>query len=488
MNTKPTIKIVNNRAALSNPNAHNELDLYILLTADSNSGLVATGLTVGTASKLSDFTAMEIQFDTIVSARLYIGYGPLASSPVPDGERYYGWIEFSKTATDTVVWINLSNVDMTGLPLTLQGTTDEGKSFSLGYKDAMTGTGGILKSLEATMVSGNTDAILACTSGQTKILAPNIKPDSYTSFEAYIEYLSKAEAKLSIHSDTPKSAPSQTFTGSFKNVFKASSKGTDVIISMTNSSGTVFSVEKQYFTSEIIYRCDGGKLSYGGVSYPQNRTPANDSGSTEDERTITNSTFRNILIGMNEGYFTDTGTNNSVNFPSLTPFANGYGNAYAQVLHETSNSYGFPYADSNLKVLITASPTETLTLGIQEDNVAADYDSDPPNSSKQPQFGDFQFGIGAGSSALGSITIGTWKYMADTGGAYGGFLPTLNEWTKMYFHGAGTDKYIWIKTDGTGQVEAGSCFNPAPTWVKGTLSWGGSMSWVAGASSPAKPT
>ena len=59
------------------------------------------------------------------------------------------------------------------------------------------------------------------------------------------------------------------------------------------------------------------------------------------------------MIGINEGYFSMTNPANNDNsmFPGLVPFATGDGNQYAQVIHEGSNSYGFPYADSNLKVL-----------------------------------------------------------------------------------------------------------------------------------------
>ena len=40
-------------------------------------------------------------------------------------------------------------------------------------------------------------------------------------------------------------------------------------------------------------------------------------------------------------------------------------------------------------------------------------------------------------------------------GGYGGFLPTLTEWTKMTFEGPG--KYIWIKTTGDGFIAADNC-------------------------------
>jgi hypothetical protein len=74
--------------------------------------------------------------------------------------------------------------------------------------------------------------------------------------------------------------------------------------------------------------------------------------------------FRNLCIGINEAYFTANGPNDSWKFSSDKPFQNGQGNVYAQIMHESSNSYGFPYADSNLKPLLVASIATPVTLTI----------------------------------------------------------------------------------------------------------------------------
>jgi len=112
------IKIVNDRGT--------DQDLYLLLTGDKQTGI--SGIIPNTSVKLSDLLTtnpnLELDIESIEGARLYVGYGafPANNAPIPDGEQYYGWIEFTKKSSENKVWLNLSNVDITGLPLTLSGT------------------------------------------------------------------------------------------------------------------------------------------------------------------------------------------------------------------------------------------------------------------------------------------------------------------------------------------------------------------------------
>ena len=432
---------------IDNTRADQNTDLYVMMTADSSSGV--EGITVGQSTCLADIPAQEIGFTTAKTARLYIGTSTFDGPPTPDGTLYFGWIEFTKTSATDEVWINLSNVDMSGLPLALSGTQTSGKGFSLGYQLPMTAQGAspsLLKSLETIPISQN--AFVTCQTGQVKVVGPTVDFASYPSFDAYIKSLAMAEAPLTLRSDTPTSGSALTFTGSFRNA----QAPTNIILSLTSDTGDTFELESQWLTSQIVYQCDGGSILYNGQKLPQNRTAKNDPNSTADERTITNSSFRNLMIGMNEGYLTPTGPNSSINFSGQVPFATGQGNAYAKVLHEHTNSYGFPYADSNLKVLITADPDAPITLTLLADDKAGGYSSDP--TPVQPDSGIYQFGIGGGSSSLGDIAIDIWAYPPNASGAYGGFLPDLTDWTKMSFSGAGTDKYVWIKN---GAIDTGNC-------------------------------
>lgn len=62
------------------------------------------------------------------------------------------------------------------------------------------------------------------------------------------------------------------------------------------------------------------------------------------------------------------------------------------------------------------------------------------------------------------------RYQPTAEGAYGGFLPTVSEWTKMNFSGPGT--YIWFKTTGDGYVSASGCFSSGdPQWINNILTW-----------------
>ena len=46
---------------------------------------------------------------------------------------------------------------------------------------------------------------------------------------------------------------------------------------------------------------------------------------------------------------------------------------YAQIIHETSNSYGFPYADSNLKTLLVAAIDTPIAVTILKDDESGGY-------------------------------------------------------------------------------------------------------------------
>lgn len=464
--------------------------LYLMLTATGDySGDLTLNQSMTLAAFKQQFPDLSFSIDYIDAGRLYVGYGELPQSPVPDGSQYYGWVELTRKETDQCVWINLTNVDVVALPLALAGVTPENSNWSLGYENSITD---IIGNLESVLVSN--DAKIVCSTGKpgyapTKIVGPNIVPQSYRSYDDYIAALRAASAELVITTDTPAGANAKVFSGSFIPAASPASS-TDPVISLTSAQGDTFVVEIGQFTSEIIYRCDGGTLIYNGQTVPQNQTKTP---LTADE-VYANSTFRNIMIGINEGYFTPVGDNYSANFPYYTPFKSSTGSQYAEVIHNGSNSYGFPYADSNLKVLISASLTGTINLTIMTDDAAYGYDSTPPNNGNQPLSGDYQFGIGANSQALGTIEIGNCRYLPNADGAYGGFLPTLSEWTKMYF--SGPDKYIWFKTTGAGSLVGSDCFDCNGQPYAGTIDfgtnkdaiWPANVSWNPAKQSPPRPT
>ncbi len=346
---KFTIKVVNNR---------NATNLNMLLTVSGrNKAFDGGSMKIGTSITVSDFFAGggSISAEVLDSCRLYVGYGALPAQPDPNRKQYYGWIEFSKANESDDLWINLSNVDIVGLPLALDGVSSTGDSFSLGYKKSISD---IITDLKNNALTGTAPAaaIKQCDNGSVKIIAPNIQFPAYKSYQPYLDELTGVKAKVTIHTDTPIAAPSKVFTGSFSD--------SDTIVSLTDGTNK-FEVLKSQFTTEYLYRCDGGTVVYNGVTVNMNR---DDDRGKNAPVVYTNSLFRNLCTGINEGYFTPTGENDSSKFLSQTPFKDGRGNIYAAIIHAASNSYGYPYADGNLKTLIKAGGESTVTMTIMKDD------------------------------------------------------------------------------------------------------------------------
>ena len=362
--SKFTFIVANNRG--------DETELNLLLTAASNSGL--QGIEVGKSTLLKDFLtgnpSHSFSAETVVEGRLYIGYGSMPPAPDPNSSQYYGWIEFTRTNVDKGVWLNLSNVDIVGLPLTLRGDlADSGKPFSLGYKKSVTD---IISEMKTRALTRQDPAVVKdCGSGRFKIVAPNIQFPFYREYDDYLNTLTTGGAKLTIQTDTPKDGMSKTFAGSFAKGRYQDLADAEPIITVTCGSDT-FQILKNQFKTEYLYRCDGGTIIFNGESLPQNRP---DNAGQDASAVYTNSLFRNLCIGINEGYFTAEGPNDSSKFSSENPFRNGQGNVYAQIIHETSNSYGFPYADANLKTLLVAAIDTPITLTVLTDEETGDYQS-----------------------------------------------------------------------------------------------------------------
>jgi len=505
------LKIVNNR-----PLVENGLDLNFAIIANqppinlTSTPQVGSGLTYNVSYKVSDFltgstgTTGIIDCEYINSGRLYFGYGTLPSNgagniaPIPNGNQYFGWVEFSSWTADTCVWINLSNVDIVGLPISLSSNT-----WSLGYKESA-------NTLIGSLASKYPNAVINTDIGKKKILAPNADSSSFGSFDGYFNHLSTACAALAINSDTLSDGTQKTFTGNFSPSLSA--------ITLTSNSGDTFVLYYTALTSDIIYRGDGATIFYNGVTIDQNR-----SGKTDDVIS-SNSTFRNIIIGLNEGYFEASpdysgGVNYSINYPYLEPFryldALGcrVGNMYAKEIHDASNSYGFAYADSNLKTLIQSPLNDEIVVTIMGDDDVMCYENVAPYTQNCPGWGPVQFAFGQYSGELGYIKVGNCMYSAATNSVgCGSFLPYVSEWVKMEFLGtinsAQTEpNYIWVKpatlevaqiwsADTGGIITTGWCLSNGVSLVnnpvavpKGTkLTWGASNSWNPGVPNAFNPS
>lgn len=362
-------------------------NLTVLMTVNNASTANVTGITINVPTSITAITDNTIYASNIDGGRLYFIDGPLTTNvPIPNKKgQYYGWIEFSQMPSDYPTpagicqyWVNLSNVDMTGMQLALTGTDINGAEFSVGYKSGATAVINALATAFPAAVVGT---------GKTKkILAPNHLPSAFSSYQPYINSLTGTSAGMVITSDD-----SIKFKGQFCNYndpLISAYTTSNVVVVLTDSNGNTIKVTEESLTTDILYQCDGGHIYYNNVQWPQNR---GDGGAT---MITTNSVFRDICIGFNEGYWTPSKTINSCNFPMMTPFANG-GNAYAELIHGMSNSYGFPYADSNLKVLITALAGTSYPLGLTicDDKTPVGY-SEVKSSNNAPQCGTTTLGVG----------------------------------------------------------------------------------------------
>jgi hypothetical protein len=292
----------------------------------------------------------------------------MTSNPDLNSNQYYGWIEFSRDpGVDDGVWLNLSNADIVGLPLTLSGKTIEGGPFSLGYRKSVKE---IISDMKNRALTSQGPAVVKdCGGGRTKIVAPNIQFPFYRGYDDYLNSLTEAGSRLTILTDTPLGGSSKTFTGSFTRGTYRSLPDEKPILTLRSDTDKL-DIMKSQFRTEYLYRCDGGQVVFNGQSVPQNQ---NDQGGRLAPAVYTNSLFRNLCIGINEGYFTADGANDSSKFSSDKPFQNGQGNVYAQIIHEASNSYGFPYADSNLKTLLVGAINTAITLTILKDDESGIY-------------------------------------------------------------------------------------------------------------------
>ncbi|WP_299674265.1 beta-1,3-glucanase family protein [uncultured Dokdonia sp.] len=304
-------------------------DIFLMLTGDNFKG---SGITIGTPTALSSLTKNSFDVTMIDSGRLYISYyAKLPANPVPTSNNYYGYIELT-LGTDNVLWTDLSSVDVFGVPMAMTlGSHKLGysKSHNTIVKDIATALGGT----NGTAVQRKNGK------GNTKVVGANVLFANQPSYDAYLKTL---KGKSLTIKSLPASPLKYNFTGSFK---------TDGSISLVSASPKLtFEIPAVDLTNKTIYLSNGDCV-YNGKK--RNAMSPNDTCAA---------VYRDVMVGINEGYFSATGKNDSSLFPTMTPFASGHGNAYAKAIHEGSDSYGYPFSDLNLKTLIKVPVTNASNL------------------------------------------------------------------------------------------------------------------------------
>jgi hypothetical protein len=188
--------------------------------------------------------------------------------------------------------LNLSDVDIVGLPLTLQGSSaDDGTPFSLGYRRPQQE---IVSDIRRRALIGEGPAVVKdCGANRTKVVAPNIQFPFYRRYDEYLDALTTAGASLAIRTDTPLGGIAETFTGGFAPGSYQALPDAQPLVSLTSGSDS-FQILKSQFTTELLYRCDGGSVAFNGKAVPQNRP---DHAGEDREAVYTNSLFATSASG-----------------------------------------------------------------------------------------------------------------------------------------------------------------------------------------------
>lgn len=316
-------------------------EIYLYLTGTNFQG---SGIQVNTSIALSDINDNTFTIDKIIGGRLYVSYyNKLAKNPVPYSNNYYGYIELTIDQNSTL-WVDISCVDVFGVPL---GFSVSGHK--LGYKKSHNA---IVDNILKTHRVNGEDLRKNNGHGNIKIVGANVYYKDYPTFESYIQALKGSELKIINLPDCPLK---YNFVGTFTNDGGISLKST--------TDSNTFSIPAAYLNNKSIY------LSNGECEWNNKLRPAMAPNDT------CAAIYRDIMIGYNEGYFTPGGENNSSKFPSMHPFASGYGNVYAKLIHEGCDGYGYPFADCNLKTLINTPVTSLtkFTLDIMGDDQISQF-------------------------------------------------------------------------------------------------------------------
>jgi len=315
---------ITNKSAVTNPK-----EIFLLLTGANFTG---SGISEGTPIALSSLTNNSFDLTMIESGRLYISYYvKLPANPVPTSNNYYGYIELT-LGTNNVLWTDLSSVDVFGVPIAMTlGSHKLGysKSHNKIVQDIATALGGT----NGTAVQRKNGK------GNTKVVGANVLFMNQPSYDRYLKTLSGKSLTIKSLSTSPLK---YNFTGKFN---------TNGSISLASTSPKLtFEIPAADLTNKTIYLSNGNCI-YNGVK--RNAMTPNDTCAA---------VYRDVMVGINEGYFSATGSNDSSLFPKMTPFASGHGNAYAKAIHEGSDSYGYPFSDLNLKTLIQVPVTNASNL------------------------------------------------------------------------------------------------------------------------------
>ena len=262
----------------------------------------------------------------------------IGMQPAPDDPYDYNILEFNDTSQSGKpgpIWIDLTWVDSSGVPLALTGDSITGESFQSGYaKSAID----ITNNLSAIAPK----AVIQTNGTLSRVLSPVHAPAAYPSFNPYLQALAQKQTPLSILSDAipaENNGNSMRFDGRFSFDEKG---GVALVLTGVDSEGVTWTVTipADQLTSENLYGCAGGTLTVQSSEGYQQTRAQNDPDTSDPLQIVINSVFREVCKGLNEGKIIPGKSNVNFNFNFLPSFqvklADGSiaGNPYVRYLKQ----------------------------------------------------------------------------------------------------------------------------------------------------------
>lgn len=234
---------------------------------------------------------------------------------------------------------NLTAVDQFALAMTLESLDSQGQVLhTLDYRKNAMEVIALLRTLAP-------KAVVPRDANQSfvRVLSPLKEPDLYPSFDNYVSTLDGQAIEIAGH-----------FFGNPQSDYVYSGRIEHGGVTLTSADKSVnLVIAAADLNNTSIYRSNGAYMINGKAG-------------SIDQNDVNAAVYRDVMTGLNLGYFsaTDPTANNSANWGPLVPFASSNGNRYADIIYQASDSYGFPFADNKLKVLLKLDSNSVSALRI----------------------------------------------------------------------------------------------------------------------------
>jgi len=390
------------------------------LRLEQNGSFVGPAIEVSTlpdttynSGKYKLYNNSEISANTFSAGRIYFSYGEGMPGSDPTGDPSnldvaslrYDWVELTADGSSTAC-ANLTAVNLLGIPMTLTSYLDNSVVTTVGYN-------GTFQNIINALQTANPLAYIPQTDGAyVRIVSPDNEGDSIAqtwsainNYSSYFAFLKGERFEIKGNYFGSSSQKYAACTYDYTGIFPNSSADSLVLNSSSTSGiqGNITIVPNTALDSNLyqklnrmINACDGTftveNPSQGGTTQ------------TVGSNTAYSAVIRDLVTGYNLGFFGYTGANGtnyniSSNWYPLAAFQNAsggsypYGNVYAYILNQYTNSYAFPFQDYLGNVYSTLAPNKADTLVINILSDAASGTGYVPKSSNNPN-GKYKISLG----------------------------------------------------------------------------------------------